>query len=227
MRAARATHAEIQPAWSGDQKVGRRGRTRHPHARRQSSLPRRLHRCANGRTAAEGEGKPIRRIASCGRARGALQALCGRRPSPSGSESRDGACARACWADRSASPASLQIPIVSGKIERGPILNAQTPTRPLRPDATKRRAEKMNAALDAPLQGRAYAAPAGPSQSWPLILPGRRRSLCLGLAFDDEVLLLKVGVRVMRITSKGQVTHSGGHPGTGRSVASYGSRVRI
>jgi hypothetical protein len=40
----------------------------------------------------------------------------------------------------------------------------------------------MNAALDAPLQGRAYAAPAGPSQSWPLILPGRRRSLCLGLA---------------------------------------------
>ena len=132
MRGARVRPAEIQPAWSGDQKVGRSGRTRHPHARRQSSLPRRLHRCANGRTSAEGESQPIRRRASCGPARGALQAPCGPPPSPSGRESRDDACARACWVDKSASRSSLRIPIVGGKIERRSTLNAQTPTRPLR-----------------------------------------------------------------------------------------------
>ena len=48
----RARRAETRPAWSGDQSC-RRGRARHPHARRQGSLPRRLHRHANGRTAAK------------------------------------------------------------------------------------------------------------------------------------------------------------------------------
>src|SRR5258707_10050686 len=53
MRGALARRVEIRPAWSDEQKVGRRGQTRHPHPRRQSSLPRRLHRYANGRTAAK------------------------------------------------------------------------------------------------------------------------------------------------------------------------------
>jgi hypothetical protein len=171
MRGARVRPAEIQPAWSGDQKVGRSGRTRHPHARRQSSLPRHLHRYANGRTAAEGEGQPIKRRASCGRAHGALQALCGRRPSPSGSESRDGACARACWVDRSASQVSLRIPIAGGKNralldpKRANADSAGTG------DLTKRRAEKTNAALTRRFKARAYAAPAPASQSWLLRKP--------------------------------------------------------
>ena len=171
MRAARATHAEIQPAWSGDQKVGRRGRTRHPHARRQSSLPRHLHRYANGRTTAEGESQPIRRRASCGPARGALQAPCGPPPSPSGRESRDDACARACWVDRSASRSSLRIPVVGGKNRAPPDLTRANADSAATADSTKRRAEKMNAALEAPLQGRAYAAPAPASQSWLLRKP--------------------------------------------------------
>ena len=53
--------------------------------------------------AAKGEGRPVRRRASCGRARAWRRSPCGRRPSPSGRESRDGACAPACWVDRSAS----------------------------------------------------------------------------------------------------------------------------
>src|ERR1700677_399277 len=64
----------------------------------------------------------------------------------------------------------------------------------------------MNAAHDAPLQGRAYAAPAGPSQSWLLMLPSRRRCRVSDLRSVVKVLLLQVGVRMMRITSKGQVT---------------------
>ena len=174
MPGARVTPAEIRPAWSGGQKVRRRGRTRHPHARRQSSLPRHLHRYANGRTAAEGEGQSIRRRASYARARGARQALYGRRPSPSGRESRDGACARACWVDRSASRSSLRIPVVGGK-NRAPLDLKRANADSAATELTKRRAGKMNAALEAPLQGRAYAAPAPASQSWLLILPGRRR----------------------------------------------------
>src|ERR1700722_20601603 len=64
----------------------------------------------------------------------------------------------------------------------------------------------MNAALEAPLQGRAYAAPAPASQSWQLIPPGRRRCCVSELRSAVKFLLLQVGVRMMRITSKGQVT---------------------
>jgi hypothetical protein len=165
MRGARATPAEIQTAWSGGQKVGRRGRTRHPHARRQSSLPRH-HRYANGRTTAEGEGQPVRRRASCGPARGALQAPCGRRLSPSGRESRDDACARACWVDKSASRSSLRIPIAGGK-NRAPLdLKRANADSAATTESTKRRAEKTNAALTRRCKARAYAAPARASQSW-------------------------------------------------------------
>jgi hypothetical protein len=52
---------------------------------------------------------PVRRRASCARGRGARSKPCGRRPSPCGRETRDGACARACWVDRSASPLNLRI----------------------------------------------------------------------------------------------------------------------
>ncbi len=109
--------------------------------------------------------EPIRRRASCARARGAPQAPCGRRPSPSGRESHGGACARACWVDRSASRVGLRIPIVGEKIGRAPDLKRANANSAATADATKRRAGKMNAALEAPLQGRAYAAPARASQS--------------------------------------------------------------
>jgi hypothetical protein len=116
---------------------------------------------------AEQRPKPqtIRRTASCGRARGALQAPCGRRPSPSGRESHGDACARACWVDRSASRVDLRIAIVGEKRSGAPGLKRANADSAATADATKRRAGKMNAALEAPLQGRAYAAPARASQS--------------------------------------------------------------
>jgi hypothetical protein len=171
MPGARVTPAEIRPAWSGGQQVRRRGWDCRLHARRQGSLPRCLHRHANGRAATEAEAISIRRRASCGRARGALQAPCGRRPSPSGRESHDDACARACWVDRSASRSSLRIPVVGGKNRAPPDLTRANADSAATADSTKRRAEKMNAALEAPLQGRAYAAPAPASQSWLLRKP--------------------------------------------------------
>jgi hypothetical protein len=108
--------------------------------------------------------QPIRRRASCARVRDAPQALCGRRPSPSGRGSHDDACARACWVDRSASRVDLRIAIVGEKIGR-PGLKRANADSAAKADATKRRAGKMNAALEALLQGRAYAAPARASQS--------------------------------------------------------------
>ena len=69
---------------------------------------------------------------------------------------------------------SLRIPIVGGK-NRAPLdLKRANADSAATADATKRRAGKMNAALHAPLQGRAYAAPARASQSWLL----RRESYC-------------------------------------------------
>ena len=116
-------------------------------------------------------GESIRRRASCARALGAPQALCGRRPSPSGSESRDGACARACWVDRSASRVDLRISSRRRKNRAWPVLKRANADSAATADATKRRAGKMNAALEAPLQGRAYAAPARASQSRLLMDP--------------------------------------------------------
>jgi len=46
---------------------------------------------------------PVRRSDACGRGRGGRREPCGRRWSPDGRESRDGACAPVCWVDRSAS----------------------------------------------------------------------------------------------------------------------------
>ena len=55
-------------------------------------------------------------------------------------------------------------------------------------NATERRAGKTNAALHAPLQGRAYAAPAGPSQSPAVLGFGRlRRNAPVWPAFGAEI----------------------------------------
>ena len=171
MPGARVTPAETPPAWSGGQKVGRRGWTRHPHARRQSSLPRHL---INARMA-------------------------GRRPKANASRSggkflpaaRAPRCKHLAAADRRRAGAKAVTTLaheLAGLI--GPLhglvsefqSSAQKSRASLDPkrgnadlaataDLTKRQAEKMNAALEAPLQGRAYAAPAPASQSWLLRKP--------------------------------------------------------
>jgi hypothetical protein len=55
--------------------------------------------------------------------------------------------------------------IVGGKIEPSPDLKRTNAGSAVTANATKRRAGKTNAALHAPLQGGAYAAPARASQS--------------------------------------------------------------
>ena len=81
------------------------------------------------------EGGPIRRRASCGRARAARRAPCGRPPSPSGRESHDGACAPACWVDRSASPLVSESVRAREQSKRRRLPRAKTglPQPPLRP----------------------------------------------------------------------------------------------
>ncbi len=59
---------------------------------------------AASRSASESGFGRFRRKAACGPERDGPRSPYGRRPSPCGRESHAGACARACWVDRSASP---------------------------------------------------------------------------------------------------------------------------
>src|ERR1700733_918566 len=142
MCAVRARRAEIRLVSSAGREVRPRGEARHPHARCQGSLSRRVDRHTNGRTAAE--------AAACGSG-GELLATAraaSRDHLAAADRRRTSAKAMAALAHQLAGligplhGLGLRIPIVGGKIERRPILNAQTLAAPATVDATKRRARK-------------------------------------------------------------------------------------
>jgi hypothetical protein len=165
MRAVRARRAEIRLVSSAGREVRPRGQARHPHARCQGSLSRRVDdRHTNGRTAAE--------AAACGSG-GELLATAraaSRDHLAAADRRRTSAKAMAALAHQLAGligplhGLGLRIPIVGGKIERRPILNAQTLAAPLRSMLPSDEPENECGA-SAPLQGRAYAAPTRASQS--------------------------------------------------------------